>query len=173
MDQIVAAWKVKFGPAVKVSQLISSRQLPVLNTKYNSWSVPLSEVMDDFLSAISVKDPRDVEEHSAMLIALAILRGKNLNLMVDVFLMNNLSPNYRTRVSNSPIAPINQYFSASANSMNDLSFVSDSNITLQLRRFDLGTEARNETSADIRDVPWFALNVPTPLRKDLTVEERR
>jgi hypothetical protein len=67
---------------------------------------------------------------------------------------------------------MNQYFSASANTLNDKSFESDSRITLQLRRFDLGTVARDPSSADIFNVPWFALNVPSILRKDLVVEER-
>ena len=92
--------------------------------------------------------------------------------------MNELAPGYRTRDAGRGVpathqfAPINNYFSQSANSLNDRSFISDARITLHLRRFDLGTYTRDASKADIKDVAWFALHVPDALKTSLIVEER-
>lgn len=98
--------------------------------------------------------------------------------MVDVFLMNRLTTGYRTRVAGRGLkathrfAPINNYFSQSASKANDRDYRSAERVSLQLRRFDLGTHQRDPSQADIRAVTWFALNVPSMLRKALIVEER-
>ncbi|MQY52685.1 Z1 domain-containing protein [Rhodocyclus gracilis] len=141
-------------------------------------AVPLTTVLEDFLLNLEVKDPGDAEEHSAMLVALSAMLAKDPSLKVDVFLMNQLTPGYRSRVSTAALtainkfAPINQYFSQSANSVNDRSFYTPDRISLQLRRFDLGHEQREQSKADIRGVTWYALYVPKRLKKDLVVEER-
>jgi hypothetical protein len=168
---VLKEWKKEFGPAVKVSKLERFKTATNLNHSVFE-DVPLTRIMDEFLLNIGVKDPHDAEDASAMLIALASLRRGRAELKVDVFLMNDLQPNYRTRTTANRISPMNQYFSASANSLNDKSFQSDTKITLQLRRFNLGTVARDPNSADIFDVPWFALNIPSVLRKDTVIEER-
>ena len=93
-------------------------------------------------------------------------------------MMNKLQTGYRMRNQGRGVnashrfAPINQYFSQSADAFNDKSFCSTERVTLQLRRFDLGTVQRDQSSADIRDVTWFALNVPNKLKKTLVIEER-
>lgn len=171
LREVVVEWSKSFGPAIKVSQLERFKSATNLNHLIIQ-EVPLTRVMEDFLLKIGVKDPRDAEDHSAMLIALAALRGQRSDLKVDVYLMNDLQANYRSRISASQTSPMNQYFSASANSLNDKSFESTEKISLQLRRFNLGTTPRDPQSADIFDVPWFALNVPSQLRKDLVIEER-
>jgi hypothetical protein len=141
-------------------------------------AVPLKKVLDDFLLKVEVKDQRDAEERSAMLVALGSLLASDASLTVDVFLMNNLKAGYRSRVARGglaashPSAPINQYFSQSANSVNDRSFFTPDRISLQLRRFDLGHQQRSQASADIKNVPWYALYVPRRLKTDLVVEER-
>jgi hypothetical protein len=140
--------------------------------------VPLTAVLEDFLLDLEVKDPGDAEEHSAMLVALSAMLAKDPALKVDVFLMNQLKPNYRSREATSSLsathkfAPINQYFSQSANSVNDKSFCTSDRISLQLRRFDLGHHHRDQAKADIQRVTWYALCVPAQLKKDLVVEER-
>ncbi len=141
-------------------------------------SIPLMTVLEDFLLEVKVKDPSDAEEHSAMLIAIAALLRKTPDLQADVFLMNNLVAGYRTRDAGRGVdakhrfAPINQYFSQSAAAVNDRSFCSVERVSLQLRRFNLGTTQRDSGSADIKEVTWFALHVPTKLRKDLLIEAR-
>ena len=113
-----------------------------------------------------------------MLIALGAVLAKNPNLHADVVLMNRLVTGYRTRVAGRGLratdqnAPINQYFSQSAGTKNDRDSCSSGQITLQLRKFDLGTHHRNPSLADIREVAWFALNVPKKFRKALLIEER-
>lgn len=140
--------------------------------------VPLTTVLGDFLLNLEVKDPGDAEEHSAMLVALSALLAKDRTLKVDVFLMNQLKPGYRSRESTASLpashkfAPINQYFSQSANSVNDTSFFTPDRISLQLRRFDLGHHHRDQSKADTRGVTWYALYVPRRLKKHLVVEER-
>lgn len=140
--------------------------------------IPLATVIADFLLRIEVKDPGDAEQHSAMLVALSSLLAREPSLLVDVFLMNQLTPNYRSREATAtlpashPFAPINQYFSQSANTVNDRSFFTSDRISLQLRRFDLGHHQRDQTKADIREVTWYALYVPKRMKKDLVVEER-
>ncbi|RZT76418.1 Z1 domain-containing protein [Azospira oryzae] len=140
--------------------------------------VPLTTVLEDFLLNLEVKDPKDAEEHSAMLVALSALLAKDPSLKVDVFVMNQLKPGYRSRVGTSTLpasnkfAPINQYFSQSANAINDRSFFTPDRISLQLRRFNLGHHQRDESKADIHDVTWYALYVPKKLKKDLFVENR-
>ncbi|MGM3411924.1 Z1 domain-containing protein [Ralstonia holmesii] len=142
--------------------------------------IPLADVLKDFMIEVEVKEPHDAEEHNAMVIALAQLRAKHPSLEVDVFLMNRLTTGYRTRVAGRGIkdgknrfAPINQYFSQSAGTLNDRDYCLSGRITLQLRRFNLGTVQRDETSADVKNVAWFALHVPAGLRKDLVVEKRK
>jgi hypothetical protein len=142
--------------------------------------IPLVDVLRDFMVEIEVKEPHDAEEHNAMIIALAQLSATYPGLEVDIFLMNRLSTGYRTRVAGRGVkdakaryAPINQYFSQSADTLNDRDYSSESRITLQLRKFDLGTVQRDQKSADVRDVVWFALHVPERLRKDLLVERRK
>lgn len=140
--------------------------------------IPLKAVLEDFLLEVKVKDPSDAEEHSAMLIAIAALLRKTPDLEADVFLMNNLVAGYRTRDAGRGVdakhrfAPINQYFSQSAAAVNDRSFCSTERVSLQLRRFNLGTTQRDSGSADIKDVTWFALHLPTKLRRDLLIEVR-
>ena len=143
-------------------------------------AVPLRAVLEDFLLEVRVRDAQDAEEHSAMLIALASMLSVDDTLKVDVFLMNRLQPGvgYRTRIAGHGLpathryAPINQYFSQSAGTVNDRDHCFKDRISLQVRRFDLGTHQRDQSTADVKDVTWFALNVPSKLRKELHIEER-
>ncbi len=170
-------WKKNYGEATNASEFSKFRGVKE-SPHFVLPPVPLKSVLEDFLLEIRLKDPTDAEEHSAMLIALATLLRKKPDLSVDVFLMNNLVPGYRTRVDGRGVsakhrfAPINQYFSQSAATVNDRTFCSEDRVSLQLRRFDLGTKQRDSGSADIKNVTWFALNVPRKLRKDLLIEKR-
>jgi hypothetical protein len=171
------SWKERFGPAINAAQLppfSGKTSLP----HYVIDNVPLRSVLEDFLLNVQVKDPKDAEDHSGVLIALGALLSNDQSANVQVFLMNNLVPGYRTRdagrgfPAEHQFAPINNYFSQSANALNDRSFISDSRITLHLRRFDLGTQTRDANKADIKNVTWFALHVPDALQMSLIVEER-
>lgn len=171
------SWKEEFGPAINAAQLpkfSSKASLPHMVID----AVPLRVVLERFLLNVQVKDPKDAEDHSAILIALAALLSDDSSAVVQVFLMNDLIPGYRTRdagrgfPATHPFAPINNYFSQSANSLNDRSFISDSRITLHLRRFNLGTEVRDPSKADIKNLTWFALHIPDALGTSLIVEER-
>ena len=171
-------WSKKYGKPVNAS--IYPKFKPARGDSPN-WiieSVPLSAVLEDFLLKLQVKDPIDAEEHSAMLIAIAELINKNKNLKSDVYLMNDLVANYRKRdagrgfADGHPSAPINQYFSQSAGTVNDTDFRSEDRVSLHLRRFNLGATIRGGANPDIRDVTWFALNVPKALNKGLVIEER-
>ncbi|MDX7680041.1 Z1 domain-containing protein [Aeromonas caviae] len=178
LSTVEDSWKTRFGPALNVTQLERFKSATDLSSNYILENIPLRIVLEEFLLDIQVRDPLDAEEHSAMIIAIAELLRDNNSLTVDVFLINNLEAQYRTRSSGRGFssehenAPINQYFSNSADTINDRSFVSHNRVTLQLRRFNLGTLVRDKASADIHDVTWFALNVPKSLRKDLLIEER-
>ncbi|HEX4029196.1 MAG TPA: Z1 domain-containing protein [Terracidiphilus sp.] len=171
------AWSKRYGPVLNASQLpqFAGKATPPHSVID---SVPLRSVLEDFLLKIQIKDPKDAEDHSAVLIALGAILSENQSTTVQVFLMNNLDAGYRTRdagrgfPATHRFAPINNYFSQSANSLNDRSFVSDTRITLQLRRFDLGTHTRDSSKADIKSVTWFALHVPASLTTSLIVEER-
>ena len=171
------SWKKRFGQAINAAQLPQFSGKPSL-PHYVIDKVPLRAVLEDFLLKIQVKDPKDAEDHSAVLIALGALLAGDQSASVQVFLMNNLVAGYRTRdagrgfPAQHPFAPINNYFSQSANALNDRSFISDSRVTLHLRRFDLGTQTRDASMADIRNVTWFALHVPDALKTSLIVEER-
>ena len=107
-------------------------------------NVLLADVLGDFLLELKVKDPRDAEEYSALLVWLSQLLA-NSDLQVDVFLMNKLTTVYRTRTEGRGVkadhkfAPINQYSSNSAGSLNDRDYFSETRLTLQLRSFDLGS----------------------------------
>ena len=141
--------------------------------------VPLAVVLEDFFLQLEVRDATDAEEHSAILIGLAELLRTKRNLQVDVFLINGLTAQYRTRDAGRGFpaghanAPINEYFSQSAGIVNDKSYYSATRISLQLRRLNLGTRARDPSSADMHGVTWFALNVPRALSLDLHIEDRR
>ncbi|WP_145500700.1 Z1 domain-containing protein [Yersinia similis] len=176
--KIQTDWLEKFGPVVDALDIIKAKGKK--NTSANSAlkDLPLRVVLDEFLLEVQVKDPIDAEYHSAMLIAMAELLRKKPNLTVDVYFINKLEPQYRTRSAGRGLsqsdrnAPLNQYFSNSANSVNDKSFISDGTISLQLRRFNLGTVARNQNSADIHDVTWFAVNIPSELRSNIHIQRR-
>jgi hypothetical protein len=177
LTTVEKSWRKKFGPAINAAQLpqfSGKASLP----HFVIDDIPLRTVLEDFLLEIQVKDPKDAEDHSAVLIALGALLSEDQAASVQVFLMNNLVPGYRTRdagrgfPANHQFAPINNYFSQSANALNDRSFISDSKITLHLRRFDLGTQTRDASKADIKGVTWFAVHVPDALKTSLIVEER-
>lgn len=172
---VVPRWIQAYGVPVNASTVLAgatSSPHDVIE------AVPLRTVLEEFMLDVGVRDARDAEEHSAMLIALASMLAKDPTLKVDVFLMNRLAVGYRTREAGHGLkathryAPINQYFSQSAGTLNDRDHCFVDRISLQLRRFDLGTQQRAQGSADIKDVTWFALNVPKKLRKSLLVEER-
>lgn len=171
-------WKKAYGPAKNAATFPQFKGAKAVSPNFVIEAVPLRAVLEDFLLQLEVRDATDAEEHSAILIGMADLLREDSDLKVDVFLMNNLVPQYRTRdegrgfPAGHPNAPINQYFSQSADAVNDKSFLSATRVGLQLRRFNLGTRPRDATSADIFDVTWFALNVPSALRRDLHVEDR-
>jgi hypothetical protein len=171
-------WKKLFGPATNAAEFPQFKGTKSHSPNFIIEAVPLRSVLEDFLLKLEVRDPGDAEEHSAVLIGLADLLRDSPDLKTDVVLMNNLLPQYRSRVAgrgfdaNHPYAPMNFYFSQSADAINDKTFCSEKRITLQLRRFNLGHIARDHSSADIKDVTWFALHVPKHLAKDLHVEER-
>lgn len=175
LSGVVPKWTQAHGKPVNAATVLSG----VASSPHDLIeAVPLRAVLEDFMLDVRVRDARDAEEHSAMLIALGSMLAKDDTLKVDVFLMNRLEVGYRTRVAGHGLAadhayaPINQYFSQSAGTANDRDHCFADRISLQLRRFDLGTHQRDKSSADIKDVTWFALNVPNKLRKALLIEER-
>ena len=177
LTTVEKSWKAQYGPSINAARLPQfSVKASLPHSVIND--VPLRAVLEDFLLKVQVKDPKDAEDHSAALIALGALLSEDQSAKVQVFLMNDLDPGYRTRdagrgfKAEDPFAPINNYFSQSANALNDRSFISDTIVTLHLRRFDLGTQIRDASKADIRNVTWFALHVPDALKTSLIVEER-
>jgi hypothetical protein len=176
LKSVVPKWSKGYGLPINAAVVLKSATSSPHDVIE---AVPLRAILDDFLLEVQVRDPQDAEEHSAMLIALSSMLANDASLTVDVFLMNRLEIGYRTRAAGHGVgakhrfAPINQYFSQSAGTLNDRDHRFDDRISLQLRRFDLGVNQRDPGSADIKDVTWFALNVPTQLRKALLVEERR
>lgn len=175
LNSVVPKWKRTYGSPVNAATVLKGL---TSSTHDVIEAVPLRAVLEDFMLAVQVRDPSDAEEHSAMLIALSTMLAKDASLKVDVFLMNRLQTGYRTRDAGHGLparhrfAPINQYFSQSAGTVNDRDHCFDDRISLQLRKFDLGTHQRDPSQADIKDVTWFALNVPSKLRKALLIEER-
>lgn len=178
LSSVTKKWTAKYGSAVNAAEFPQFKGAKDSSPHFVLEFIPLKAVLEDFLLEVKVKDPSDAEEHSAMLIAIAALLRKTPDLKADVFLMNNLVAGYRTRDAGRGVdakhrfAPINQYFSQSAAAVNDRSFCSVERVSLQLRRFNLGTTQRDSGSADIKDVTWFALHVPSKLRKDLLIEAR-
>lgn len=175
LDRVVAKWTGSYGKAVNAATVLkgaTSSPHDVIE------AVPLRAVLEDFLLDVQVRDPSDAEQHSAMLIALSSALRSNETLKVDVFLMNRLQTGYRTRVAGHGLpdthrfAPINQYFSQSAGTVNDRDHCFNDRISLQLRKFDLGTHQRESDKADVKGITWFALHIPPKLRKALVVEER-
>jgi len=177
LSEVEKQWSVDF---TRVNAATIPQLAPAKGQSPNDLieAVPLKTVLEDFLLKVEVKDPGDAEEHSAMLVALGSLLAKYPSLKVDVFVMNGLKAGYRSRVSRGslaashPWAPMNQYFSQSANSVNDRNFFTADRISLQLRCFDLGHLQRAQANADVKDVTWYALFVPRRLKRELVVEER-
>jgi len=175
---VVERWKREHGEPINASTYSQFKRTKKSSPTHIIEGVPLASVIEDFLLEIQVRDALDVEAHTAAVIGLSELRRRHNDALVDVFLMNELKAQYRTRVagrgldSKHPYAPINQYFSQSADVVNDRSMRSSDRISLHLRRFNLGTRERDATSADVKDVTWFALHVPKNLRKDIHVEKR-
>lgn len=170
------SWKATYGPQITASDLPqflkegAKSDVPVIA------AVPLKTVLEDLLLKVQVRDLVDAEDHSAMLITLAALMAKQPDLVVDVFLMTET---YRSRAAGRGFAatesgaPIGEYFSNTAGSVNDKSHLSPERISLQLRDLSVGFVKRDRTKADIKEVPWYALNVPQTLRKSLIIEERK
>lgn len=169
-------WRLAYGPVITASDLPqfvkdgATSNVPVID------GVPLKAVLHDLLLKVEVKDLVDAEEHSAMLIALASMLAENSSLVADVFVM---PPAYRSRVAGRGFseddlrAPINQYFSNTAGSVNDKSHCSPERITLHVRELSVGNTKRDSSRADITEVPWFALHVPKSLRRPLIIQERQ
>jgi hypothetical protein len=175
-EEAIGGWKVSNAPLITASDLPhflkagDKSSVPVVE------AIPLKKVLEDLLLKVQVRDLVDAEDHSAMLITLASLRAKQPDLVVDVFLMPDT---YRTRAAGRGFsatdfgAPINEYFSNTAGTVNDKSHHSPGRISLQIRKLSVGFVKRDRSKADINEVPWFALNVPRSLRKSLYVEERK
>jgi hypothetical protein len=171
-----ANWQATCGPPITASDLPqflkegAKSDVPVIE------AVPLKTVLEDLLLKVQVRDLVDAEDHSAMLITLASLMAKQPDLVVDVFLMTET---YRSRAAGRGFAatdagaPIGEYFSNTAGAVNDKSHLSPGRISLQLRDLSVGFVKRDRTKADIKEVPWYALNVPRALRKSLIIEERK
>lgn len=176
LSKVVLDWSGSFGSPVNCSVFPQFQRENSSTTVIES--VPLLNVLDEFLLALKVKDTRDAELHSAILLSLAELLRLNSTAAVDVFLMNGLESQYRTRDNARGYsrgdynAPINQYFSLSANTINDKSYAFKDRITLQLRRFNLGVEPGKQSSANVFDVTWYSLHIPSKLKKELVVELR-
>ena len=178
LTDVEQSWKKRFGPAANAAEFPQFKGSKEISPNFVLEAVPLRVVLEEFLLKVQVRDPADAEEHSAILIAMAELLRADGNLKTNVFLMNNLVSQYRKRDAGRgfpdghPNAPINQYFSNSADTVNDKSFLSPERVSLQLRRFNLGATARGASSADILNVTWFAINVPSNLGKHLHIEGR-
>lgn len=178
LKAVTTKWSARYCAPINAAGIQRLKGIKDVSPHYVMESIPLKAVLEDFLLEVKVKDPSDAEEHSAMLIALASLLAKDPDLQTDVYLMNNLVSGYRSRragrgmEATHAFAPINQYFSQSAAAINDRTFCSPGRVSLQLRQFNLGTEVRGAVTADIKDVPWFALNIPSQLKKDLLIEMR-
>ncbi|GAC1370638.1 MAG: hypothetical protein NVS3B3_03540 [Aquirhabdus sp.] len=170
LSQIVPKWQTKYGTAKNAASIITKAHDSPHDVII---AVPLEAILADFLLNLQVRDLGDAAKHSGILIALSTMVATDPSQVVDVFLMNRLETVYRSRVSRHPYASINQYFSQSANSVNDRDYFSNDRISLQLRKIDLGTVQRDQSKADIKDITWFALHVPERLRKALLVEEER
>lgn len=175
LARVVPKWSQAHGAPVNAATLFkgaTSSPHDVIE------GVPLEDVLADFLVDVRMGDASDREEHRAMLIALTAMRRQNPNLKVDVFLMNRLTVVYRSREAGHGLpasnryAPMGQYFSQSAGTLNDSMHCFPDRISLQVRRFDLGEKPRDPSSADVHDVAWFALNVPEKLRKSLLIQDR-
>lgn len=172
-------WGATYGPGMTTAELPDFNGVQTIAPTLLLNPVPLAVVLEEFFLQLEVRDATDAEEHSAILIGLAEVFGKKGNLPVDVFLINGLAAQYRTRdagrgfPAGHPNAPINEYFSQSAGVVNDKSYYSTTRISLQLRRLNLGTRARDPSSADMHGVTWFALHVPHALSQDLHIEGRR
>lgn len=179
LTDITASWEKRFGPAVNAAEFPQFKGSKSVSPNFILEAVPLRVILEEFLLKVQVRDPADAEKHSAILIAMAELLRQDEALKTDVFLMNNLDAQYRTRdagrgfLAGHRNAPVNEYFSNSANTVNDKSFMSTERVSMQLRRFNLGTTARTVSSADIRNVTWFAVNVPNALSKHLHIEGRK
>ncbi|HEB4874840.1 TPA: hypothetical protein R0C45_003025 [Kluyvera ascorbata F0526] len=170
-------WEKEHSPVVDAITMLQLSKVSHSNSEL-IMNIPLRAILDDFLLNIQVKDPQDAEAHSATLIALSSFLKEFPDLNVDVVFINKLQPQYRSRHGKTiderrhENAPINQYFSNSANSVNDKSFTSENNITLQLRTFDLGFVVKDPSSADIKNVVWYAVHIPDGLAKNILVEGR-
>jgi hypothetical protein len=175
LPRIIEKWEGAFGMAVNASAVMRSERASPHDVICD---VPLKSVLEDFILDVQIRDPSDAEDHRAIIIALTSLLSKDPDLKADVFLMNRLVTGYRTRVAgrgfraDQMYAPINQYFSQSAGTLNDRDYCFSDRVGLQLRKFDLGIHQRDSGRADTKDVTWFAINVPRKLRKDLLIEER-
>jgi hypothetical protein len=176
LSGVVKKWSRAFGPVINAGTVLNSSKASPHDVIEG---VPLQQVLEDFILDVQVRDPRDAEDHSAMIIALTSLLSQDSSLKTDVFLMNKLHTGYRSRVDGRGLSashrfsPINQYFSQSAGVINDSDHCFPDRISLQLRKFDLGIYHRDPSKADIKDVAWFAINVPRRLRKATLIEERK
>ena len=178
MTKVESKWKQHYGPIKNAAEFPQFKGAKDVSPNFIIEAVPVRVILEDFLLNVQVRDPVDAEEHTAILICLVELLRKDEGLKADVFLMNNLIAQYRTRdigrgfAATHQNAPINQYFSQSAGTVNDTKFCSNDRISLQLRRFNLGTRQRDASSADIANVTWYALNVPAAFGKSMQVEGR-
>lgn len=178
LDRVTTKWQSEFGKEKNAAIFPQFKAKNGLSPHFIIEPVPLINVLKDFLLELEVRDPDDAELHSAILIGIADLLHKDKDLKADVFLMNNLIPQYRSRsdgrgfTKESLNAPMGQYFSQSADAVNDSSLKANDRISIQLRRFNLGAKPRDTSSIDIKNVTWFVLNIPSALIRDVHIEKR-
>ncbi|WP_332874836.1 Z1 domain-containing protein, partial [Pseudomonas syringae] len=85
LTEVVVSWQERFGPAVNASVLSKFSSLKGASPHDVFDGVPLRVVLEEFLLKIIVRDPRDAEEHSAMLLALSVLLRENDSSIADVY----------------------------------------------------------------------------------------
>lgn len=136
-------------------------------------AVPISLVLERFLQPLTLSDSDDAFVRAGAILALnkIIFDAGEKEMLVDIFVIGNGQSQLRSRDSRSD--SINQVFQGhTPNTMDrtkwtyggDKEFVSELRPTLHLRRFTLKADPTRGLT-ETRDAAWFALHIPSPLRK--------
>lgn len=138
--------------------------------------VPLETIIEGILKKLQMGHPDDAFQLAGSILALRRLIEGGQS-MADVFVMGELRPQGRSRRAGDAI---NQVYSGKApaattdrsklNYGGDKDFIARDRVTIHLRTFDiLGDDGK----AELSDIPWYAIHIPSELKKRYVLQAEK
>lgn len=178
LDALTASYTGRAAQELNPTRYIDKRVSSPRNIVYEA--VPIEFVLENFMKRIDFRDEDDAFTRAGSVLALTKLmldaESNGHTALMDVFVMAEGQSQQRSRDHGDVINQVFQGHSPKTSDrekMNyggDRDFCSDVRTTLQVRRFNINADG---VLSEVKDVPWFAVHIPGPLRKRHLLQDGR